>query len=139
MRTMDEIAAQMGAEKTPLGFNLEVYVEYLDLAHARPFLKEDSSLTEAEWNKTAHPLTEEQVKKDMLEYLTFAWEKCENERSISAYRSIEKMKAWLWILGDDELVTFLSNKDNFGLYGAPMLRRITEKYGTPDMVPESLR
>ena len=127
MRTTDEIAAWYAAksEDDLLGFTAEAVMEYLSFEQLKPFLKKDSSLEE--WEPT--PLTEESLLERMREYMGIAWEKALGHRGISAGRSVEKMRAWLWILGDDELVAFADDDENYAQYGVPILKRICERYG----------
>ena len=33
--------------------------------------------------------------------MTFAWDKANNERNLSAGRSINHFEVWLWLLGDE--------------------------------------
>jgi hypothetical protein len=44
------------------------------------------------------------------------------------------MSAWLWLLGEEELHQFAEDSKNYPQYGAPILKKICEKYGFP--VPE---
>jgi len=71
----------------------------------------------------ATPLTRENIIAQMQDYIDFAFEKAENQRGISAERSIWKFKQWLWVLEDDSIPT-----DNYCDYGIEILKCITEKY-----------
>ncbi len=68
------------------------------------------------------------VLEQMKEYMRFAWDKANNRRGISATRSLEHMRSWLFLLGlaNDELDDFLTNYEN---YGKPQLRAICEAFG----------
>ena len=77
-------------------------------------------------------LTEENIIAAMQNYIEFAIEKAENQRGISAGRSMWKFKQWLWVLEDD---TFDAALDNYMDYGLSVLKDIKEKYkleDTPD-------
>lgn len=72
-------------------------------------------------------LTRKNIIKVMKDYISFAWEKANDKRGISANRSIEHFKGWLWLLGDEEVVEYL--KANYTPYGKPGLAYICKKYG----------
>lgn len=126
MKTSEEISDRIKEVNGEdyLGFSTEVLVGYLPYEYAKEFLAEEA--TEEEW-KNDNP-SEKQVKEDMEEYMGFALGKCEDHRGISAGRSISKMVEWLWLLGDDELVRFANDDDNYMNYGAPILKKICDKY-----------
>lgn len=129
MKTYDEIVAFYEAESKNdfLGFTADVLLPYLPVEKVKPFLKEDADLSE--W-KTV-PLTEESVITEMRGYMEFAWGKAQDHRGISASRSVEKMSAWLWLLGDEETLSFAKDGDNYRNYGAPILKKICEVYQFP--------
>jgi hypothetical protein len=129
MRTRDQIAEYYKGRKRwdTLGFEAEVLLPYLDTEHLRPFCKEGADLSK----HRAQPLTEPRVIREMKSYMEFAWGKVIDHRGISAGRSVQKMRAWLWLLGDDELVSFCDDERNYPQYGAPILRRICQKYKLP--------
>ena len=72
-------------------------------------------------------LTKKNVIKVMKNYMSFAWDKANNKRGISANRSIDHFKGWLWLLGDEEGIEYL--KANYASYGKPGLTYICKKYG----------
>jgi len=108
------------------GFMLEVFATYLTAEQIREFCREDADL--AEWPEP-NPLTRDAVLNEMREYMSFAWDKAKRHRGISAERSVQRMGAWLWLLGDDEMVAFTKSSENYPQYGAPILKAICEKYG----------
>ena len=56
----------------------------------------------------------------------------QDHRGLSAGRSIDHFRAWLWMDGEDELVEQINSEDiPFAQYGAPILKAISEKYGAP--------
>lgn len=113
------------------GFQGRTLLDFLPFELARPFL-DVMKLTpgiDVEWNNEVSPLTELHVEQAMRTYMTFAIEKAVNHRGLSAYRSIEKMKAWLWLRGDDELLGKIEcGEIPFKNYGAPILRAICKAY-----------
>lgn len=137
MRTQDQLAQAAKTPKSFFGFDAEVYLNYLDFEHAKPFLKEEflaNPDAEKEWNAQRSDLTEERVKTDMREYMEFAWGKAIDHRGLSANRSIDKMMALLFVLGDDEFAEKVEATP-YPQYGAPKLALICEKYGFP--MPDS--
>lgn len=97
----------------------------LPFEDAKPFLKDE--VAPEQWKP--HSQEQDAVKARMLDYLDFAFEKAEDHRGLSASRSIDHMRAWLWLLGDDEMLAYADNPDNFCNYGAPILKYIADKYG----------
>lgn len=124
MKTTAEIFARIEEIKEAdfFGFQRGDLISFLPFDAARLFLNE--GVTARNW-KTQEP-TKEAVLAEMLDYMTFAWEKANDCRGLSASRSIEHMKAWLWLLGDD-LGEKLENMYEY--YGKPCLAAICEKYG----------
>lgn len=122
MRTESEILDRIDviADDDWLGTRRNELIPRLSFDKAKSFLKD--SVTENEW--LPRPRDHEQIKKEMLEYMPFAWEKANNCRGISAARSIDHYKEWLWLLGDCEI-----DLDSYELYGKPQLKRICAKYG----------
>lgn len=127
LRTQDEIVTKLKGSNSFFGFDSEVLVPYLDFEHAKPFLKPEAS---AETWPGKYPSREEvlaEAKKYMEE---IGWPKVEDHRGISANRTIEKMEAWIWMLGEDELLRRVTEVD-YPQYGAPKLKVICEHFGWP--------
>ncbi len=61
---------------------------------------------------------------EMRDYMSFAWDKANNCRGLSAYRSMVHYKVWLWLLKDDSIDT-----EEYEYYGKPQLAMICKKYG----------
>lgn len=122
MRTQDEILAHIKEVDSFLDFQESTLMEFLDYKNAKPYLKDE--VTEEEWKKAQNldPVWH------IRDYMPFAIEKASNHRGISAGRSIEHMRAWLWLLGDDETLAFADADQNYPNYGAPILKKICEKY-----------
>lgn len=120
-RTQDEIAARVKTRKEQdfLGFETGEYLNYLDYAHAKEFLKPET--TQEQWEKVRALVKppEDTIKA----YMPFAWDKANNCRGISAGRSISHMIAWLWLDGKD-----WAEIEDYEYYGKPQLVRICEEY-----------
>lgn len=128
VRTAEEVAEHYRREQGSdiLGFMANVLLPYLPFELARPFLKEGA--TAEAWGE-AQPLTREYILQEMGAYLVFGWGKVEDHRGISASRTVEKMRTWLWLLRDEETLRFAEDSGNYAQYGAPVLKRICEVYG----------
>lgn len=68
-------------------------------------------------------LTEKNIIKAMEDYIDFAFEKANDQRGLSAERSIWKFKQWLWALEDTEIINF-----DYDDYGIAIITRIANKY-----------
>lgn len=128
-RTAEEIIArihELEKEGDFFGHQRGDLLDFLTFDDAKQFLRsEKHEELRAQW-ASSEPL-EEVVKKKMQEYMSFAWEKANNERGLSAGRSIEHMQAWLWLLRDP-MSEEIPNME-FAPYGKPILRAICNKFG----------
>lgn len=124
MRTDQEILERIESvrERDWIGTQTGDLVSRLPFDAAKRFLKEGT--TSAEWGEPA-PRDPEAVKAEMLSYMPFAWEKANNNRGISASRSLDHMSAWLWLLGHDKAADQILHYDR---YGKPWLRAICEAF-----------
>lgn len=130
MRTTAEITAHIKRNNAFFDFTGEVLGAYLPYS-----AWEEAGLEAAKGvdvtQITPKPIDHGEIKKEMLDYLSFAWGKCEDHRGLSAQRSISKLRAWVWLLEDAESIEFLSADSNYLPYGAPMLAFVARKYGSP--------
>ncbi len=126
MKTATEIEQHLKAAASEdfFGFETGTLIDYLDFDRAKPYLNDDA--TPEKWKTLA--LTPETVIEEMREYMDFAIDKAENHRGLSAGRSITRFRAWLWLLGDDEMEQFADADENYKNYGAPILLKICHKY-----------
>lgn len=132
MRTTEEMAAKLKERKgTFLDFFPEIILGYMSWDDALPFLdaaavaKAGEEVVKTKW--TVRPNTRESILEEMKDYMEFAWDKALNHRGLSANRSVDKMKAWCWLLSEDEKIDW----ENYAQYGAPILKQICELYGFP--------
>jgi hypothetical protein len=118
MRTVDEARARVHAiaREDVLGFETTVLAGFV------PGLLKDP------WK--VDPLTEDEVVRQMRDYMPFACDKALGHRGISAGRSVAHYRAWLWLLGDDELVGEIDG-GLYQNYGVPVLKRVARKYAFP--------
>ncbi len=113
-RTHEEIVARIEARTKEdfFGFETGDLIVRLPFALAKPYLKD--SATEADWDRAEKdPLDE------MREYLSFAWDKANSARGISASRSVSHCRSWLWLAGLGDLADSL--EDHYEYYGKPCL------------------
>jgi len=66
------------------------------------------------------------VRDQMVDYMEFAWEKANDERGMSAYRSMAHYTSWLWLDGDEYLWKTL---EGYTDYGRPQLIEICKYLG----------
>lgn len=129
MKTQDEIVEKIRereAEGFIFDFFPDVLVGKLDFEHAKEFLKEGA--TAEEWAACCDlDQTREEMVDEMAKYMKLAWDKANNERGLSANRSVQKMEAWCWLLGVDHEIDW----DDYEPYGKPILRRVCQKFDLP--------
>lgn len=128
MRTQDEIVKRIEEVKSDdfLGFETSDLLAALDYEHAKPYLKPDC--TKEQWDTDREPYTPENARKQIREYLDFAWGKANGERGISASRSQSHFRAWMWLAGDDDVLARVEAAE-YAPYGKPKLELIEAHYG----------
>ena len=142
MKTQEQIVEMLGDKGTQvfdsfLGFYKEVLLDFVTFEYAKPLLNQDFvakvETGEEEW--TSIEPNRDNVLAPMRKYIEeYGWPKAQDHRGISAGRTIEKMRAWAWLLDDgDELFTKIRNAA-YPQYGAPTLKVICEHLDWP--VPE---
>jgi hypothetical protein len=131
MRTQDEIVAkciEVEKDTAPFGFfTSEVLIPYLDKEHVKPFLRKNEL---ASWDEVHnHHKDEDDVLMNMREYIGFAWQKVYKHKGITAITAVAKLRAWVWLIGDDELYRWTGLEESCKNFGAPAFKRVSEKYG----------
>lgn len=96
---------------------------YLDFESLKHLVKEEL-LEEFQEKWVPKSQERELVLKEAFEYMSFAWDKANNFRGLSAMRSLDHYKAWLFILGDEDKIDF----ENYNCYGKNVLAKICELY-----------
>lgn len=106
-----EILSRIAAIKEGdwMGTTASDLIDFLSFDAAKTYLKPET--TADQWNarEVKPPLTQAR------EYLDFAWGKANNCRGLSAGRSLDHLKAWLWLAGYGELVD--AHFDDYDHYG----------------------
>lgn len=131
MPTQEEILARFSSRKDGDMFGDEVqeYIPYLAFNLAKAFLKE--GCTKEEWDKDRPPLTRDGVLKTMEDYISFAWEKANDCRGLSANRTMLHYIAWTWLAGDRAFSEQVEAeyRDHYQFYGKDILVMICKHYG----------
>lgn len=127
MRTQEEILNRFENADDFFGTQKSDLLSYMDFETAKPFLK-DEYVNKIEngieiWETAPNP------KKQILEYLDFAYDKAEGERGLSAGRSMLHFKTWIWLDDDAFYEEVIDLLDNYTDYGIPALDMISEHYG----------
>lgn len=122
MRTKEQIINKIKLEKDNDFFG----VICADLATYLPIEEVQKLFPEADLKdfKTKE-LTRENVLQEIKDYLEFAWDKANNQRGLSAGRSMDHFTAWIWLLGDED--SFGDLRD-YQYYGKDNLVEICEFY-----------
>jgi hypothetical protein len=114
----------------PLGFEIDVLLRHVSArVHIREF--GSNALHLRDWEPL--PLHVESVMAELGEYMPFAWSKVIDHRGLSANRSVSKTRAWVWLLGLDDLLALYEDTD-YPQYGAPQLAVVCRalNLGIPD-------
>ena len=132
LRSKDELKRYMREHQQFLDFTVEALCYFLDYEDAEEYLKPE--LTEDQWKQHIIPYTEEHVTQTLTDYMNeYGFDKALNHRGLSASRTIDKIRAWCFALGKDELVAYMDDTENhYAQYGAPMLSVVAKHFGIPE-------
>jgi hypothetical protein len=137
MRTQAEIVERIkqAMERDIFGFEWYEYALCLTPESAESLrgiaIKKNADLSNWPYYKTDKDLRDR-----CIDYMPFAWEKANNCRGVSAWRSLSHYKAWLWLLGQDDF----DDIDDYEFYGKDQLRRICDFLGLdPDQWDDGIR
>lgn len=121
-RTQEEILKKIQEVESSdfFGVMSSDLIDYLDFDNAKKFLKD--GVTKEEWDA----IEKKTPKERMIDYMDFAWDKANDERGLSAARSMQHYEIWLWLDGDEELHKTLEFYTN---YGKPQLMEICKYLG----------
>ena len=122
MRTDEEILERIESVKENdwMGTQVRDLVVRLPFEKAQPYLTPEAD-AEA-WK--VYPRDREALQAEMLEYMSFAWDKANGCRGLSAERSMDHYNTWVWLAGDD-----LGDLTEYEHYGKDNLCRICAHYG----------
>ena len=134
MKSVEKIKDKIntGFANDVFGIAFNDLIEALPFADAKEYLKDEFLMkdsAEEEW-ESSRIKTDDDVKARMLDYLPFAWEKAEDQRGLSADRSVRHFAAWAWLIDYEfyEKIEDMYNNSYFP-YGEPILEYISEKLG----------
>jgi len=115
MKTADQIKARIREveQNDWLGTQVSDLLVHLPFDEARAWLKPEATREEWDALEPKDPLD------CIREYLDFAWGKANDCRGISAGRSLDHLKAWLWLAGFDDLVE--QHFETYSHYGKKQL------------------
>lgn len=118
-------------------FRPEVLLEHLSYENSSQFLSDEykAKISSGEIKHTCVDNVLEATQ-DFLDYMVFAWGKAQDERGLSASRSIGKLSAWLWLLNREDLESKINEDGLYNPYGAPALVEVCKALEIN--VPESL-
>jgi hypothetical protein len=132
MRTQEQIVNKIKMVKAKdqdwMGTISGDLITYLEFNNAKQFLSDkyirDNKICKENWvteiNEKDHILNE------MKEYMSFAWDKANDFRGLSASRSMDHYTAWIWLLGDED---YFGDLGDYKYYGKDNLKKICDKYG----------
>ncbi len=124
-RTQQEILDQIELWKDNDFFGVKrlCLIQFLDYENAKQFLNE--GVTEEEWQEDDDNITPEN---EIARYMSFAWEKANDCRGLSASRSYDRFTAWVWLINDPELQDGFDEIE-YEYYGKPTLVYLCEHFG----------
>lgn len=127
IRTQQEILDRVNTVDDFLGTQKSDLIAYLDFEHAKEFLNEEFlakvEAGEEKWEANTDP------KKEIIEYIPFAFGKAYDQRGISAGRSLMHMASWIWLDDEDFYNEIKDDLEDYDNYGLPELIRICKHYG----------
>lgn len=114
----------------PFDFGADVLIACLPYEEAEPYL--DESTTREEFEEVGpQESIDEWARQSLEEYLPFARKKSESKRGLSCLRSVQKIREWLWLLGEDEVLLEF-NSAEYAPYAEPKLDVVEEYLGGGD-------
>jgi hypothetical protein len=112
------------------GFSTEVAIYYLPFEQSKEYFEDEYVKKVESGEEKCDAITDVmEAAQDFLDYLVFAWMKAMDERGISASRSIEKLSAWMKILGRDDISDILKDSSLYNPYGRPALKKACDELG----------
>lgn len=111
--------------RDPFGWQRESLLDALGYDDAKPWLLPD--VTEDQW-----PGSIEYARATAIGYLPFAVKKALDHRGLSASRTVEHYRGWLWALGLDDEVDW----GRYSQYGAPTIAAAALALGVGVPVPD---
>jgi hypothetical protein len=131
VRTEQEIVARARQVRDdrfrdPLGAELGDLITQLEWDEAKEFLHPGAK--KVDW----HPLPLQEAKEGAIGYVQFAISKMDHHRGLSAGRSVDHMRAWIWLFTDDDWAQKMDEAP-YQNYGAPKVKVFCEAMGLQDV------
>lgn len=129
-RTQEEIFNKIKNDDSFFGFTSNVLINYLNYENAKEILSKEYIQKIESGEIEYEQITDVyETVQDFLDYMVFAWMKAEDEKGMSASRSIYKLAAWMWLLGREDLESILLDSSKYNPYGSPALIQVSKKLG----------
>ena len=126
MKNQKEIKERFNSVDDMFGTQQADLVNYMTFETAKEFLKVDYvkkvEKRKEKWDYETDP------KKEILDYLDFAYEKAEDRRGLSAGRSMLHFKTWVWLDDDKFYNEIIREIEDYYDYGIPVLDKISKHY-----------
>jgi hypothetical protein len=131
VRSHEEIVARARAVRDdrfrdPLGAELGDLITQLEWDDAKEFLHAGAK------RETWQPMPLHAAKEGAVAYIQFAIGKMDRHRGLSAGRSIDHMRAWIWLFTDTDWTNRMEAA-GYQNYGAPKVRVFCQAMGLQEM------
>lgn len=123
-RSSAEIYARAQAADDMFGWAQGMLLSYCDYDTVLPLLND--GVTAEDWAKNADDPAK--IGEAARSYYEFALGKIEDERGISAERSVVKLREYAWLMGRDDVVAAMDAAP-YPMYGAPKVAVFGEAFG----------
>ena len=110
----------------------------LPLSKAIPFMGKNHGWDEESWSKAQRKLDKESILEEVEDFIQDAIERCMMHKKI-AVMSLDYFRAWMWLINDMDVFSYLTDDRNFPNYGAPMVKAVMDKYEFTDLLPNDER
>ncbi len=127
MRTQEEIMDRFNKVDDLFGTQKDDLIEYLQFENAKQYLKPEYVQKVEAGEETWEVRTD--AKAAILGYLDFAYGKAEDERGLSAGRSMLHFRSWIWLDDPEFYDQIVFDIDNYTNYGMSVLNKISKHYG----------
>lgn len=129
MRTQEEIKNKLKEMITdvtldPLGFKREALYMFASYEN----LKSIGNLRISRDMWEPIPLIRDDIVVVLKRLLNVAYNRVIAHNMISVSRSFQKIEMYLWVLGDDEAIEYITNDRNFTAYGLPIIQYLMDRY-----------
>lgn len=131
MKTNEDILERIQELETTDMFKWEsnLLITFLPLHLAKPLLESRGLKHGDRWiDQDRSP---EAMLDKIRQFMDIALETVIAHRGTKTQRSVDYLRAWIWLMEDEVMLTYMDNPDHFPQYGAPILREICRRYQLP--------